>query len=214
VRKLIVLGVVVVVGLGALDFAAKAKAASEIAKRARQAAGPQASASASIKSFPFLGRLLAGGAAGDLTVTVHEVDASPIRFSTVALALFNVKLDKAQMFKGKAQITHIDRGTITVGLDAAALTRLSHSTVEVAGGHVVVLYAGQRVAASVSAGTAGTIRLSAAGLGMVSLPIPQTRLVSCPVSRVVVQGDEVRASCDVNQIPPALLKAAARVGNE
>jgi hypothetical protein len=213
IRRLIVLAVV----LGALaagDVAVKAKAESEIAKRARVEAGASAHASAHIKSFPFVGRLLASGSAGDVTVSLHDVQGQSIRFATLSITMVNLKLDRSQMLKGKAVLTHVDRGTITVGIDTRALQALVHYPVVVANGRVLVTVAGRQFAVSASAGTKGAIRLTAQGFPGVDVPVPQSRLVSCPVSRVVVEGDEVRASCDITDIPPALLRAASNAVNQ
>jgi LmeA-like phospholipid-binding len=213
IRKLIVLGVVLA-ALAAGDVAVKSKAESEIAKRARVEAGASARASAHIKSFPFVARLLASGSAGDVTLTLHDVQGQSIRFSTLSISLVNLKLDRSKMFKGKAYLTHVDRGTITVGLDAAALQSVIHYPVGIADGRLFVTVTGRRFAVTATTGVKGTVHLQAQGLPPIDVPIPQTRLASCPVDRVAVQDNEVRASCDVNEIPPALLKAASGVVNQ
>jgi hypothetical protein len=56
------------------------------------------------------------------------------------------------------------------------------------------------------------VRLQVQGLPAFNVPIPQTRLVSCPVDKVVVDDGELRASCTVEEIPPALLRAASQAG--
>jgi len=213
IRRLIVLGVVLA-ALVAGDVALKSKAESEIAKRARVEAGAEASASAHIKSFPFVGRLLASGSAGDVTLSMHDVQGQSLRFSTLAITLVNLKLDRSQMLKGKAVLTHVDRGTVTVGIDTKALQALVHYPVVITNGKVLVTAIGQHFAVSATTTTKGTIHLQAQGLPSVDVPIPQTRLVTCPVDRVVVQGDELRASCDITEIPPALLKAASNAVNQ
>jgi hypothetical protein len=215
VRKLVILLVVLSV-LGAVDAAAKAMAENQIERRARLEAGSSASASADIDSVPFLGKLLATGNAGDLTVRLKEVAGQQLTFSTVSLKLQEIHLDKGKLFSGKVEITSIRRGTITVGLDADALERIIRMPVKLEDGEVRVTVGGQPVTVSPSVTAEGSVRLSASGFpGFtgVNVPFPQTRIVSCPVARVVVADGELRASCDIDKIPPALLRAASRVAN-
>jgi hypothetical protein len=210
VRKLVVL-VVVAAFLTGVDVVAKNAAEGQIEKRARVEAGGSASAAADIKSFPFVGRLLVSGRAGDITVTLHDVTASALQFTTVRIALVDVKLDKAKLFKGKAEITHIDKGTITVGLSASDLSKQAHVPVTISKGKVFVTVAGRTLGAVPAVSAEGSLRLSVEGLPAVNLPIPRTRLISCPVSRVNVREGELLASCDITEVPPALLRAASRV---
>lgn len=213
IRRLILLGVVLA-GLTAGDVAIRHKAESEIEKRARIEAGAEASASASIKSFPFVGRLLASGTAGDISLTMHDVQGQSLKFTTVGITLANVKLDKSQMFKGKAELTHIDKGIITVGLSAADLSAQIHYPVTIANGQVTVTVAGRQFSVRPTTTSEGSVRLEATGLPVaLTVPIPKTRLISCPPSRVQVKDGVLQASCDITEIPPALLKAASRVVN-
>lgn len=200
--------------LGGVDAAAKTMAENQIERRARLEAGVNASASADIDSFPFLGKLLVTGNAGDLTLRLKEVAGQQLTFSTVSLRLSDIHLDKGKLFSGKVEITSIRRGTITVGLDAAALQRVIRMPVKMGDGQVTVTVAGQPIAVSPSVTSEGSVRLSAQGFpafAAVNVPFPQTRIVSCRVSRVVVDDGELRASCDIDKIPPALLRAASRV---
>lgn len=212
-KKLIFLGVLAALGV-AVDVGAKSYAQSELESRAR--AEGAASASADIDSFPFVGKLLAAGAAGDITLSMRDVATENVTFSTVVLALSDVKLDKGKLFSRKVEITDIDKGTITVGFDAAALGKRLGMPVEIDDGTVSVTVAGRVVAATPSVTAEGSIRLTATagapGAPSLNVPIPQTRLVSCRVSRVKVDDGVLEASCDINEVPPALLRAAQRVG--
>ena len=213
-KKLIFLGALAAAGL-AVDVGAKSYAQSELEARAR--AEGAASASADIDSFPFVGKLLLAGQAGDITFSLRDVTTERVTFSTVVLALSDVKLDKGKLFDRKVEITDIDKGTITVGFSAAELgKRLGGLPVTIDDGRVSVTVAGQVVAATPSVTAEGSIRLTAAagvpGAPTFNVPIPQTRLVNCRVSRVKVEDGVLEASCDINEIPPALLRAAQRVG--
>lgn len=212
-KKLLFLGVLAALGVAA-DVGAKSYAQSELESRAR--AEGAASASADIDSFPFVGKLLASGAAGDITLSMRDVATENVTFSTVVLSLSDVKLDKGKLFSRKVEITDIDKGTITVGFDAAALSKRLGVPVTVDDGKVSVTVAGRVLAATPSVTAEGSIRLTAAagvpGAPSLNVPIPQTRLVSCRVSRVKVDDGVLEASCDINEVPPALLRAAQRVG--
>ncbi|HEV7887427.1 MAG TPA: LmeA family phospholipid-binding protein [Acidimicrobiales bacterium] len=209
-RKWIVLGAVLAALVG-LDSAAKAMAESQIEKKARLEAGADARASADIKSFPFLGKLLLSGNAGDITLSMKDVDGRQVRFSTLSIALADVHLDKAKLVTGKAEITSIRKGVITVGLRAAELEKVVRYPVRVSSGVVTVTVAGRHLTAKPVAAGGGNVRLEFQGAAAVTVPFPQTRLLNCPVSKVDVVEDELRASCEVTQIPPALLRAASRV---
>ena len=214
-KKLIFLGVIAALGI-AVDMGAKSYAQSELESRAR--AEGAASASADIDSFPFVGKLLASGNAGDITLSMRDVATERVTFSTVVLALVDVKLDKGKLFDRKVEITDIDKGTITVGFDAADLSRRLGMPVTIDDGEISVTVAGQVVAATPAVTAEGSIRLTAsagvAGMPSLNVPIPQTRLVSCKVSRVTVDDGVLEASCDINEIPPAMLRAAQRVGSD
>lgn len=211
-RKLIVLGVVLA-GLAGVDVAAKGWAESKLADKARVEAGAGASAGADIDSFPFLGRLAVSGKAGDVTFTLHDVAAQQLHFTTVRLSFADVTLDKGRLFKGKAELKSIDKGTITVALSAEDLTKQLGVPVTIDDGKVSVTVGGRVVAANTSVTSEGSLRLQVASLPAFNVPIPRTRLISCPVARVEVDDGRLEASCDVEEIPPAFLRAASRVVN-
>lgn len=208
-RKLLVASVVVVV-LGAVDVMAKSWAESQIESRARNEGGAEASASASIHSFPFLGRLLLTGSAGDVDLRMHDVAAQQLKFSTVGIDLVDVRLDRNKLFSGDAELRSIDKGTITVGFSAEDLSEQLKVPVTIDDGKISVTVRGATAVATPVATAEGSVRLQVQGLPAFNVPIPQTRLVSCPVAKVEVDDGELRASCTVEEIPPALLRVASR----
>ncbi len=205
-KKVIFLGVFLAL-LGGADAFAKSWAESQIESRARaESAG--ASASADIDSFPFLGKLLLSGDAGDIELRMREVAAQQIKFSRVSIALQQVKLDRGKLFSGEAEVQSIDKGVITMGFTAADLGAAVKMPVTIDDGRISVTVRGQTVSAVPQATAEGSLRLTVTGLPPVTVPIPRTRLVSCAVSKVVVDGGVLEASCTIEEIPPALLRAA------
>lgn len=211
-RKLVILASIAALGIGG-DMAAKAYAEGELASRA-QAEGA-ASASADIESFPFVGKLLLAGKAGDITLSMKDVASERVTYSTVVIALVNVKLDKGKMMSRKVEITDIEKGTITVGFSAVELTKRLGLPVSIDGDKVTVSVGGGALAATPSVTAEGSIRFTASagvpGMPSLNIPVPRGRIVSCPIARVEVDDGELRASCDITEIPPALVQAASRV---
>ncbi|MDQ1446570.1 MAG: hypothetical protein QOI20_3034 [Acidimicrobiaceae bacterium] len=211
-RKLLVVGVVLA-ALVALDAVAKGFVESQIESRARNEAGVEASASAHIHSFPFVGRLLVTGSAGDIDLRLKDVAGQQIRFSRLSISLADVRLNKAKLLTRKAEITSIDKGVITMGFTAADLGQIVHLPVTMSNGRIVVSVRGATAVAFPSAAADGSLRLKVSGLPDFTVPVPRTRLVNCAVRDVKVSGGELQASCVVEEIPPALLRAAQRVGS-
>ena len=209
-KKLIVLGVVVSL-LGLLDVAAKGWAEGKLEERARAEVGADVTTTADIDSFPFIGKLLLTGNAGDVEIVMNDVDVQRVHFSKLEVELFEVKLDRNKALSGDAEVTDIDRGVITMTFTAADLSRAVSLPVRIDDGKVTVEVRGANVDATPQATAEGSLRLQVAGLPAVNVPIPRTRLVSCAVDKVEVDDGELKASCTVNEIPPALLRAASQV---
>lgn len=200
----------VVLLLGGGDVAAKQYAQHQIEQRAQIQAGDGATAKAAIHSFPFVGRLLVTGSAGDLDLRVHHVVAQAVTFSTVRVQLYDVHVDKGKLLgQRKVELTSIRKGVVTVGIDQAELTKRVGFPVTVSGGKVSVDVRGQTVVAVPSV-VNGSLRLQLGPLPALTVPIPKTDLIACQVATVVLNGGEVRLSCETDNIPPALLKAASR----
>lgn len=206
-KKYILLGVFLAL-LGGADVMAKGWAESQIESRARAEAGASASATADIDSFPFIGKLLAFGDAGDLELRLRDVQSQSLKFSRVSITLDDVTLERSKLFGGEAEVRSINKGTITMGFTAADLGAAIKMPVEISGGRVTVTVRGQAVSAVPEATAEGSVRLTVAGLPSLNVPIPRTRLVSCSVDKVEVEDGELRASCTIEEIPPALLRAA------
>jgi hypothetical protein len=209
--KILLMGGAGVVALGVVgDLAAKGFAEGKIAERAEAAAGEKASASADIDSFPFVLRLLTSGSAGDISLHVEHVATSTLELARVDLDLEGVQLDRGKLLSDRrAEVTDIDQGTITVGIDAEAVARaLGGLPVTIRGNTVSVQVAGRTVTADVTVAAAGSIRVGVPRGPSATIGIPKTDLISCAGRTLSFEDDELRVSCTITEVPPALLRAA------
>ncbi|HEX2040478.1 MAG TPA: LmeA family phospholipid-binding protein, partial [Acidimicrobiales bacterium] len=211
IGKLLLIGGVGVVGLGAIgDVAARNVAETKIADRAEAAAGGRASASADIDSFPFVLRLLFGGSAGDVSVHVEDVATSSVDLASVDLDLEGVELDRDKLLSDRrAEVTDIERATIAARIDAEVVSRaFGGLDVSLRGGALRARVAGREVAADVSMVADGQLGIRFRGGPSASIRIPHTDLLACDADTFRIEDDAVVVSCSTSEVPPALLRAA------
>lgn len=202
-RKLAFLAVLVAL-LSGVDLAARAAAEARLARRAAEAAGEQATAEATIGSFPFLPRLLLAGSAGDVRVRAETVTAGPLLLDAVEVDLEGVELDRSALYGGQVRLRDIDGGTVTVELDAVQVTDALDVPVRLAAGVAQVVVAGQPVTAEVAV-DGGAVVLTVAGLAPLRLELPLTELSPCRAARVRLEGARLLVSCRVTDVPPGLV---------
>ncbi|MGI8685720.1 MAG: LmeA family phospholipid-binding protein [Acidimicrobiales bacterium] len=202
-RKLLGLAVLAVLLL-AVDQGARLVAEGELASRAREAAGDPDGADATITSFPFLGRLLVSGSVPRVAVRVTGAKAGLLRLAVVEVNASGVSLDRDSLFSGDVRLQDIDRGVVAMELDASAITDFVDLPVTIAGGKVRVGVGAVAVDAGVTVNSSGSLVLRLAGLPTVTVPVVRTALVPCAATDVVVDGDRVRLSCEVDELPAAL----------
>lgn len=201
-RKLLFFGLLAALLVGA-DFAAKGVAEKRIEDRAAEAAGAGASATATISSFPFLGRLLVSGSVPEVEVRTSGVEAGPLTLRAVTVDLDGVELDRDALFGGEVQLRDIDRGRVTVELDAGVLSRVLDVPIAIDDSTVSVEVAGQRVTASAEV-REGALVLNVAGLPALTVPVVRTELSPCDVAGVEVRGDRLLLTCQIADVPVAL----------
>lgn len=214
--KILLIGGAGVVALAAVgDVAAKNFTEDKIAEKAEAAVGGEAHATADIDSFPFVLRLLTSGSGGDISLHVEDVATSAVDLARVDLDLEGVRLDRVRLLsERKGEVTEIDRGTITVAIDADAVSKaLGGIPVTIRGDTVEVRVLGRAVTATVTVASAGSIRVAVPRGPSATIGIPRTDLVSCEGQALSFEGDELRVSCTVTEVPPALLRAAQRAVN-
>lgn len=201
-RKLLALVVLAGLLLG-LDQGARVFAEGKIEDRARAEVPEADSVEAEISSFPFLGRLLVTSSVPKIRVQVGE---APLRGALVAdidIELRDVQLQRDELFRGKVKLEDIDAGSVAVEIDAAALSRVVDVPVTIGGGSVRVEVAGRTVTATPEV-RGGSLVLRLAGLPALTVPVARTSLASCTAVEVAVEGDSVRLTCDVDELPPGL----------
>jgi len=204
VRKLLIGLAIVVVVLVAGDFVAKAYASSQLRDRAQRAVRGATSASASISSFPFTGRLLVAGQVQNVHVRVSPVAAGRVTFSSVSVDLHDVHVDRNRLINDQqVQLTSLGSGTVTAELSDVEVSRLAGTPITFRPGRVTVSAAGVDVAASVQA-TDGS--LSFGGLRLpIKFRVPRAPLFPCDATGAVVKQGAVDLSCTVHDVPPELV---------
>ena len=208
-RKLLIALAIVVVVLVAGDFVAKAYASSQLRDRAQRAVRGATSASSSISSFPFTGRLLVAGQVQNVHVRVSPVAAGRVTFSSVSVDLHDVHVDRNRLINDQqVQLTSLGSGTVTAELSDVEVSRLAGTPITSRPGRVTVSAAGVDVAASVQA-TDGS--LSFGGLRLpIKFRVPRAPLFPCDATSAVVKQGAVDLSCTVHQVPPELVGRTLR----
>jgi hypothetical protein len=195
IRRLVMLGVVVAL-LGGADLAARGFVSATVENRAQQEAPQGSTVSADVGGFPFVPPLLLGGNVSHASVHVANLQASALVFSRIDIDLSGVHLDRGRLINDrKARITKIDHGKVTAVITATALSDALHGVpVEMTAGKLTI--AGVNITPSVR-----NRRLSVGGF-----TIPLTDYMPC-VSAVAIDNNQMELSCEINDVPPALLDA-------
>lgn len=201
-RKVIVLALLGVV-LAAVDQGARVFAEAELAARAGEAATDESATSASITSFPFLGRLLVSGSVAEVRVRVDGPTAGGLRLSTVVVEASGVALDRSRLTSGQVRVEDIDSGSVAVEVDGAALAEAVNLPVTIGDGRVGIGVGGATVTAD-AAIEDGSLVLRVAGAPALRVPVVRTALVPCAVTTLAVVGERVRLACEVDELPEAL----------
>jgi hypothetical protein len=208
VRRLFIALAVVVVLLVGADFAAKAWATAQLRDRVQASVRGATSSSASITSFPFLGRLLVAGTVQEVHVSVGPVVAQRLTFSSVSVDLHDVHVDRNRLVRQQeVRLTGLGSGTVTAELTDVEISRLAGVRVSFAPGRVSVQVGATTVAATVQV-SGGTLALVGARVPL-RFTIPRAPLFPCDASSAVVRQGAVDVSCTINNVPPELVQAAS-----
>jgi hypothetical protein len=221
VRKWIFLVIPTVILLALImgDQAAKSWAETKLAERAAAYYPPGVGSSASISSFPFLGRLLFLGSIPRIDINLDDLQVVPVVIRRLSLRVSDVKLDRGDLFAGKVHLEDIGRGTIVATVDGPSLARAVGLDVRFAPGEVTVRQRiqGVNVVAKGTVAVKGNLvtvtPTSVEGLAVplsrfaISYRIPGIELLPCQADVEVVK-DGLVLACEVTDIPPALVQAA------
>ena len=219
ISRLVVLVIVLAALVGA-DVAARAYAEAQLAEQAAAYYPPSGRASASIESFPFLGRLAASGHVPELTLRLEDLVAEILTVRHLDFALSDVTLDRSELVAGRIRVLDIGAGRIEALLDGGSLARAVGLDLRFRDGEVEV----HRTVAGVDVSARGRVTLegnrlrvvptSVQGLRLpasaftVSYDIPGVELLPCAAGvRAVPEG--LLVTCAVDDIPPVLVPGAA-----
>lgn len=217
---LLVIPTVILLALIVVDQGAKGWAESKLAERAAAYYPSDADSSASIHSFPFLGKLLLFG-----SVPRVDVDLDDVRFETVlvrrlSLRASDVKVDRNELFSGRVRLNDIGKGRIVATLDGPALAKATGHDVRFTPDEVEVheKIQGVDVVAKGQITLKGNLvkitPTSVQGLSVpasrfaISYRIPGIEILPCEAADVKIIRDAVTLSCDVTDVPAALVQAA------
>jgi hypothetical protein len=221
IRKLVVLAVLSGVLLAA-DFAARAWAEAKLAEQTAAYYPPSSASSASIDSFPFLGRLLVGGDVPGVSVRMENLRAGILAVARLELNLTDVKVDRGELFAGRVRVVDVGAGRMEALVDGASLARAVGLDLRFTDGEVEIhttvrgvdLSARGRV--TLEGNRLRIVPTSVQGLGLpaaaltVTYAIPGADLLPCEAEvRPVPEG--VLVACAVDDVPPALVRGAPAV---
>ena len=124
-RKWIILvfPTVILLALIVADQAAKGWAESKLAERAAAYYPPGAGSSASIRSFPFIPRLLFTGQVPRVTSTSTTCGSRRCSSAGCRSVSSEVQLDRDEIFRGRVHVRDVGQGTLAVTLDGPSLAR-------------------------------------------------------------------------------------------
>lgn len=215
----LVIPTVLLLALVVVDRAAKGWAESQLAERAAAYYPPGAGSSASIRSFPFIGRLLFLGSVPRVAVNLDDLKFQAVVVRQLSLRVSDVKLDRAELFSGKVRLTDVGEGQIEATVDGPSLAKATGFDVRFAPGQVEVHQKIQGVDVvakgqlTVKGNVVTVTPTSVQGLNVplsrfaIRYKIPGIEILPCQADVTVVRNGVV-LSCDISDIPAALVQAA------
>jgi hypothetical protein len=205
VRKLLIAIAILVVLLLIGDFVAKGYAETQLRDRAQRAVHGATSATGSISSFPFVGRLLLSGSVQEAKVGVAPVVAGRVTFSSIHVDLHDVHVDRNLLIHNqKVRLTSLGSGTVTAEITDVEISRLAGVPISFAPGRATVRAAGVDVSAPLSAAS-GTLAIGGATGVPIRIRIPRAPLFPCDASSAQVEQGKVVVSCTIDRVPPELV---------
>lgn len=218
IKKLVVLAVLSGVVLVA-DVAARSWAEAKLAEQAAAYYPPSSASSASIHSFPFLGRLLVGGDVPGVSLRMENLRSEILTVRRLELDLSDVKVDRGELVAGRVQVLDVGAGRVEALVDGASLARTVGLDLRFADGEVEI----HTTVRGVDVFARGRVTLegnrlrieptSVQGLGLpataltVTYEIPGAELLPCQAEvRPVPEG--VLVACGFDDVPPVLLQGA------
>jgi hypothetical protein len=201
------------------DQAAKGWAESKLAEQAAAYYPPGSGSSASIHSFPFIGRLLFSGSVPQVDVNLDDLKVEAVLIRRLSIHVSDVKLNRSDLFHGKVHLDDIGQGKIVATIDGVSLAKAIGVDVRFTPGEAEVHKRIQGVdvtakgKVSVKGNVVTVTPTSVEGLNVppsslaVSYRIPGVEILPCQADvKVVANG--IVLSCAVTDVPAALVQAA------
>lgn len=217
----LVLPTVVLLALIVADQGAKGWAESKLAERAAAYYPPGAGSSASIRSFPFIPRLLFTGEVPRITVNLDDLRVQQVLIRQLSIRVSDVRIDRDEIFRGRVHVRDVGPGAITVTLDGPALAKAIGADVRFTSAGEVEVHAriqGVAVKATGKLALKGNI-ITVTPTSVEGRSVPASRfalnyripgrvdLLPCAADATVTE-DTVTLSCDVVDVPAALVQIA------
>jgi hypothetical protein len=217
VRKVAVVAVVLLLVLLLADQVARSWAEAKLRERAAAYYPPSTSASASIRSFPFLGRLAVSGDVPEVKLTMDDVRFDVLLVHRLSLDLEQVEVDKGELTRGRVRVLDIGHGRIDLRIDGPSLARAVDADLRFTDGSIEVhkRVGGADVVARGQVTLEGnTLRLRPTSVEGVGLPasafaltyrLPPSLVPPCRVEVRTTSGGLV-AGCTFTDVPESLVR--------
>jgi hypothetical protein len=191
--------------LVAADVGARVAVEEELRRRvAAEVPAGSGPVDASVRSFPFLGRLLLSGRVGEVRASVAGVEAGGIRFLRAGVTLSRVRVDRDRLVRAREVVLEgVGEGIAFAEIGERELERLLGVPVSIGRGRATVTVEGVAVTAEVRVDD-GVVRARVAGLALPAVPIPQLPFLPCVGGAELGEG-RLRVTCRVDEVPPELL---------
>lgn len=194
--------VVLAVALVAADVVARKLAEDELAARLKGAVPTAATATATLRSFPFLVRLLGSGRVGEVDAAVGDITVEGLRFASIAVDLHGVQLDRDQLVRDRRLVLEkIDRGRVQARVSEEALTEALGVPVTLEQGRASVTIAGRTLGADLAVQN-GRLKVGVAGFSLPTIHVAAP-LLPC-VADARIDPGLVLLTCDFTEIPREL----------
>ena len=194
---------IILILLAVGDVASRHWAEGELAKRI-EASAPGSHATVHVSSFPFLGRLAAAGSVSKITAHIDRVAGATLPFAFFDLEVDGVKVDRNMLIQDqKVKLQSIHHGVVRGEITEAGLSSAIGQPVHLGNGTLQVDVHGATVTARIAI---VNNRLVISGPVSLGVAIPKLPMLPCAVTATVQPG-RLDVSCEVHDIPPALLTA-------